>query len=85
MKAIGKYIIITKIEEQIETKSGLLLGAGDTQDIRYKKGKVITPGTEVHNIKTDDIVYYDRRSGHTMMIENEQYSIIQERDVVVVL
>ena len=43
MKAIGKYIIIKTIEEQIETKSGLLLGSGDMQDIRYKKGKVVKP------------------------------------------
>jgi|TARA_R100001510_G_C7632574_1_gene191213 co-chaperonin GroES (HSP10) len=85
MKAIGKYIIIKTIEEQIETKSGLLLGSGDMQDIRYKKGKVVTPGTEVTAISKDDTVYYDRRSGHTMMIKNEKYGIIQERDVVVVL
>ena len=85
MKAIGKYIIIKTIEEQIETKSGLLLGSGDTQDIRYKKGKVVAPGTEVSSINADDVLYYDRRSGHTMMIDNEKYGIIQERDVVVVL
>ena len=84
MKAIGKYIIIKKIEEQIETKSGILLGAGDMQDVRYRKAKVVKSGTLVDAIKENDIIYYDRQSGHTMMINNEKYSIIQERDVVVV-
>jgi co-chaperonin GroES (HSP10) len=53
--------------------------------MRYKKGKIIKPGSDVQVIKEKDLVYYDRNAGHTMLIENEQVTIIQERDVVVVL
>jgi len=31
------------------------------------------------------LIYYDKSSGHTMLIENEPYTIILERDVVVVI
>mgnify|MGYP000268080411 FL=1 len=85
MKAIGKYIIVNIIEESIKTKSGLLLSSDDVGQLRDKKAEVITPGTDVQEIKSGDVVYYDKRSGYTMMIENEKYSVITEKDVVVVV
>jgi co-chaperonin GroES (HSP10) len=53
--------------------------------MRYKKGLVIKPGSTVEVIKEDDSIYYDKRAGFTMLIENEPYTIITENDVVVVL
>jgi len=85
MKPIGKYIVIKSIKEELKTESGLLLSNEDANNFRYKKGKVIKPGTDVSVINTDDIVYYDGAAGHQMLIEDNPYTIIQERDVVVVL
>ena len=53
MKAIGKYIVVKAIEEQITTESGLLLSSEDVKDLRYKKGEVVNSGTEVEAIKED--------------------------------
>jgi len=85
MIPIGKNLIIKSIDEEIETKSGLLLSAEDSNQLRYKKGLVIKSGTDVDTIKEGDEIYYDKRSGHTMMLNNDKYTIILERDVVVVL
>lgn len=85
MKPIGKYIVIKTIEEEIKTSSGLLLSAEDANQMRYKKGLVIKPGSTVEVIKEGDSIYYDKRAGFTMLIENEPYTIITENDVVVVL
>ena len=85
MKPIGKYIVIKTIEEEIKTSSGLLLSAEDASQMRYKKGLVVKPGSTVEVIKEDDNIYYDKRAGFTMLIENEPYTIITENDVVVVL
>ena len=85
MKAIGKYIVVKSIEEQITTESGLLLSSEDIKELRYKKGEVINPGTEVDVIKEGDVLYFDKHASHTMMINNEPYTIIQERSVVVVV
>ena len=85
MKPIGKYIVITTIEEEIKTSSGLLLSAEDANQMRYKKGLVVKPGSTVEVIKENDEIYYDKRAGFTMLIENEPYTIISENDVVVVL
>lgn len=85
MKAINKYIIIQEIVEEMKTASGILLTGEDTKEFRYKKGKIINPGTNVEFIKEGDIIYYDKSAGHKMIIDESQYSIILERDVVVVL
>lgn len=85
MQPIGKYIVIKEIEEQIKTSSGLLLSQEDTNNFRYKKGLVIKEGTEVSVIKKDDEIYYDKRAGYTMMIKEKPYTIISERDVVIIL
>lgn len=85
MKPIGKYIVIKTIEEEIKTSSGLLLSAEDANQMRYKKGLVIKPGSTVEVINENDEIYYDKRSGFTMLIDNQPYTIITENDVVVVL
>lgn len=78
-------MVITPIEEQLTSSSGLLLSSEDAQSFRYKKALVIAPGTEVSSIKSGDLIYFDRNAGHSMMIKDETYTIILERDVVVVV
>jgi chaperonin GroES len=85
MKAIGKYIVIEEINEKITTESGILLTSQDSNQLRYKKGTVIIPGTDVKTVKKGDVIYYDKRAGHSMSLNNEMVSIITENDVVVVL
>ena len=85
MKPIGKNIIIKIIEEELITSSGLLLSAEDANDLRYKKAVVFKTGTDVAVIKEKDLIYFDKRAGYTMIIKDEPYTIIQEKDVVVVL
>ena len=85
MKPIAKYIIIKAVEEEVKTSSGLLLSAEDKNNLRYKRGLVIRQGTDVTAIKENDEIYYDKRAGFTMLIDNEPYTIITENDVIVVI
>ena len=85
MTPIGKHIVIESVAEEIKTDSGLLLTAADANELRYKKGKVVKPGTEVDVIKEGDEIYYDKRAGFTMIIEDRHLTVILERDVVIVL
>jgi co-chaperonin GroES (HSP10) len=85
MKPINKYIIINPIKEELTTDSGLLLTGSDADGMRYEKAEVIAPGTEVNTIKVGDVIYYDKRQGYSVLLEKETYTIILERDVVVVL
>lgn len=85
MKAIGKYIVITEIIEKQKTDSGILLTSDDANQQRYKKGLIVTPGTDVSVVNEGETIFYDKMSGHKMMLNNEMVTIIQERDIVVVL
>ena len=84
MKPIGKYIVITGIEEEVKTESGLILSGEDMNEFRYKRGVVVEPGTDVTTIKKGDKIYYDKAQSFTMIIGEGHYSIIRESDVVVV-
>jgi co-chaperonin GroES (HSP10) len=82
---IGKYIVISNIEEEVKTDTGLLLSARDADEFRYKKAKVVASGTDVTHIKEGDVIHYDKGHSFTMVISGHHYTIIQERDVVIVL
>ena len=85
MQPIGKYIVIKTIDEELKTESGLFLSGEDMNQMRYKRGIVVESGTDVPHIKKNDDIYYDKAHGFTMIIDEKQYTIITERDVVVVL
>ena len=86
MKAVGKYIVIKPIKEvDVKTKGGLILAEKQREDVRYRKAKVIEPGSEVSVLKKDDKVYYDKAAGFNIEINKEEYKVIKEHDVVVIL
>lgn len=85
MRPIGKYIVVRDIQEEVRTESGLILSGEDTNQLRYKRAEVIAPGTDVNVIDEGDELYYDKAHSFTMLIDDTQYTIIQERDVVVVI
>ena len=86
MKAIGKYIVIDPIKEvDTKTKGGLILAESQREDIRYRRAEVVNPGTDVKALKKGDEVYYDKAAGFKIEIKKEEYKVIKEFDVVVVL
>ncbi len=86
MKAIGKYVVIEPIKEvDTKTKGGLILAESQREDIRYRRAKVVKPGTDVKALKKGDEIYYDKSAGFKIEIKKEEYKVIKEFDVVVVL
>ena len=85
MKPINKYILIYPVEEEVKSDSGLTLVGEEADMFRYKKALVVKPGTNVTDITEGDTIYYDKGAGYTMMYDGKKYTVILERDVVVVL
>jgi|TARA_R100000482_G_C5038297_1_gene107178 co-chaperonin GroES (HSP10) len=85
MNPVNKYIVVREIIEEHKTDSGLLLSSQDVDTYRYKKGLVLKVGNNVEVIKENDSIYYDKAAGHKILLQDEPLTIIQERDVVVVL
>ena len=86
MKAIGKYIVIEPIKEvDVQTKGGLILAEKQREDVRYRRAKVLEPGSDVKVLKKGDEVYYDKSAGFNIEIKKENYKVIKEFDVVIIL
>lgn len=85
MQPVNKYLLVEIIEEQMKTESGLLLTGNETDQFRYKKARVAAPGTNVFCVAEGNIIYYDKNAGYTMLVNDKQYTVILERDIVVVL
>ena len=86
MKAVGKFIVIDPVKEtDVTTKGGLILAEKQREDVRYRRAKVIQPGSEVLVLKKGDEVYYDKAAGFNIEIDKEEYKVIKEFDVVIVL
>ena len=86
MKAVGKYIVIIPEKEvETETKGGLLLAESHREDIRYRKAEVVAVGDTVNALESKDQIYYDRHAGFGMEINKNQYKVIKEQDVVIIL
>ena len=86
MKAIGKYIVIEPLKDvEVKTKGGLLLAEAQREDIRYRRAKVITVGSDVNVIKKGNEIYYDRAAGFNIELNKEQYKVIKEIDVVIII
>ena len=86
MKAVGKYIVIEQIKEvDVKTKGGLILAEKQREDVRYRRAMVVEPGSDVSILKKGDEVYYDKSSGFNIEIKKEEYKVIKEHDVVIIL
>ena len=86
MKAIGRNLIISKIEEKTkQTEGGLFLGEKHREDIRYTQASIFSVGDEISGLKKDDIIFFDRHAGHKIEVNNNTYHVIKSNDVVVVL
>tara|TARA_R110000823_G_C15934494_1_gene499811 strand:+ start:2615 stop:2872 length:258 start_codon:yes stop_codon:yes gene_type:complete len=83
MKAVGKYLIIENVTEEVTSKSGLIMTGEDMATLRYRKSKIISAGDEVLCVKDGDIVYHDSRAGHQVKLDDKVYGVIQEREVVI--
>ena len=85
MKAIGLHVVIKPINETELVAGGMETSESDKKKIRYKKGEVIAAGEQTENLSPKDIVLYDSASGHTALINGEQYTVMMHRDISVVL
>jgi len=85
MRAINKYLIVKRSNEETVSSGGLLMSRAEEAEMRYQKGVVITPGTLVEHIKEGDSVYFDKVHAFDLKLEGDTVTIVQEKDIVVVL
>lgn len=85
MKVLNKFLLIEKIVEQKTAKSGLILSGEEYQDMRYHYGVVVEPGINVIGISKGDKIMFDKVHSYDVVIDNNRFTVLQEKDVVCVL
>lgn len=84
MKAIGNYLIIQESKEAItKTSGGLELTEKLKDDIRYRKGIIVSSGPDI--LKKDQNIIYDKIAGHNIESGDELLKVILLRDVVAIV
>jgi co-chaperonin GroES (HSP10) len=83
MKAIGSHVVLRKVEEEVKSKSGLILTEANEMNIRYKLAEVVSAGEDVKDLSEGDSVYFDSAAGSDIRIGGEKLTVVYERSIVV--
>jgi co-chaperonin GroES (HSP10) len=85
MKVLNKFLIVERIADKSENKSGLIMTMEDKRELRYNKAVVVSVGSLVSGISESNEIYFDKAAGHDVLIDDKRLTVIQEKDVVCVL
>lgn len=87
MKPIADRVIVKPAPADEKTKGGLIIP--DTAKEKPQRGEIIAvgPGKEgnLMTVQVGDIVLYGKYSGQEINLEGEDYLIMREDDILVVL
>jgi chaperonin GroES len=79
-KPLKDRVFVSYSDDVEKTAGGIYVP--DTAKEKPQKGKVEAAGPEVKELKVGDTVFFDRYSGSKVNIDNTEYLIIKEEDVL---
>lgn len=81
---LGDRLVIKQVIAEETTKSGIVL-PGQTKE-KPQEATVVAVGKDVkEELKAGDIVVYSKYSGTNIKVDDEEYIIVKEEDVLAVL
>jgi len=83
-KAVGSFLIIDPVKEELKNSLGMKMSSNDDFQIRYRRAKTISIGENVKNVKTGQMVFFDKNGAHQVIINGQTLSVVVERDIVLV-
>jgi chaperonin GroES len=92
IKPLADKVVIEKSPEETKTKSGIVLP--DNAKEKPQTGKVIAVGSgkvmdngskAVPEVKAGDIVYYSKYSGTDIKVDDKEYIILSESDILAIV
>lgn len=83
-KAVGKFLIIEPVKEELKNSLGMQISLSDDNQIRYRRAKAISVGNLIDTVKEGQMVYFDRNGAHQVMLNDQTLSVVVERDIVLV-
>jgi chaperonin GroES len=92
LKPLGDRVIVTPIEQDDQTASGLFLPESAKE--KPQQGKVVAAGPGARkedgeriamDVKVDDTVLYAKYGGTTIKLDGKEYLILKETDVLAIV
>ena len=92
LKPLGDRVIVTPIEADEQTASGLFLP--ETAKEKPQQGKVVAAGPGARkdtgeriamDVKVDDRVLYARYAGATLKLDGKEILILKESDILAIM
>ena len=83
-KAVGQFILVEEVKEEV-VQGGLVLTEKSVDDMRYRRGKVLSAGTEIDFVEAGQEIYYDKSRSFSLIIQGTSTTVIRGADVVVIL
>ncbi|MEK6656306.1 MAG: co-chaperone GroES [Nitrospirota bacterium] len=79
-KPLGEKVFVSYAEELEKTAGGIYIP--DAAKEKPQKGKVEGVGKDVKSLKVGDMVLFDKYSGSKISIDNVEYLIVKEEDIL---
>jgi len=92
IKPLGDRVVILPAEADTKTKSGIVIP--DTSKEKPQKGKVVAVGSgklldngqrAAMEVKVDDNVIFNKYSGTEVKVDDVEYLVIRESDILAIL
>lgn len=77
---LADRIVLEQLEQEEQTKSGIILP--DSAQEKPKMAKVLAVGKEVKEVKEGDVVLYKSYGPDDVKVENKDYMIAKEEDIL---
>jgi chaperonin GroES len=79
-KPLKDRVFVSYSEESEKSAGGIYIP--DSAKEKPQKGKVESIGLEVKSVKAGDQVLFDKYSGSKILLEEKEYLIIKEEDIL---
>lgn len=92
IKPLFDNVLVRPLDAEVKTNSGIYLPENAKE--KPTKGKVMALGTGGHDekgnkiefvVKVGDIVYYKKWGGNEIKINNEEWQILEQKDILAII
>lgn len=91
LKPLADKVVVKRLEAEEKTKSGIILAASAQEKPEIFEVVAVGPGGMVDGneikmeVKTGDRVITGKYSGTTVKVEDEEYTIVRQGDILAVV
>ncbi|RUM74024.1 MAG: co-chaperone GroES [Sulfurovum sp.] len=80
---LGDRLLVERVEEPTTTASGIIIP--DNAKEKPSRGKVLAIGSDVEDVTVDDIVVFGKYAGTDLVLEDNEYLVLEVSDVLGVI